>query len=429
MKKKITRFSLVLLGLIAFSVLNAQTVNMDRYITLTVLQGQNIELDFGADVNNTDIRIVSGTTDATITIGMNYAGSNFFTTGATTMTIYGNIKLFNCRNGNNPTAITGLDVSHNNGLYELECSANSISSLDISNLMQLRYLCCDMNPLTSLDVSNNSLLTTLSCVACTLTSLDVNNLLHLQYLWCNNNSLTSLNVSNLSQLIELNCSENNLTSLNASNLSQLIELDCGYNPISSLNVNNDLQLESLNCGYNSLSSLKVSNLTQLKYFRCQSNNFSKSALDSIFCQLPQKGAGNYSWIMPIESDTSSNYAIVMATTKQNAIDKNWKVVYSSNGSNIPATTGANVCNVGIEDVNNDIISAKVYPNPLTKDLTIEANENIERLEVLNVLGEKVLTKEVNKNNLTLDFSTMNKGVYIIKLYSSKGERSYKVVKE
>lgn len=320
MKKIITRFSLVLLVFISFSSLNAQTVNMNSYIILNVKQGENILLRTEVDSNNTGVRIISGTTDTTITVEA-YLVGNLFMAGATTMTIYGNVKVLDC--SSNKLKITGLNVSHNVELVGLFCSDNSLTSLDVSN---------------------------------------------------------------------------------------------------------NLQLNGLSCYNNRLTSLNVTNLSQLEFLWCFNNNFSTSALDSIYCQLPQKEPECYAWIIPIENDTSSDYAIVMATNKQNAISKNWIVKYE-NLNDIPATTGTYTCNIGIEDVNNNIISAKFYPNPLTNDLTIEANEYIDRLEVLNVLGKKIFTKEVNKNNTTLDFSKMNRGVYIIKLFSAKGESTYKVVKK
>lgn len=320
MKQIITRFSLVLLVFISFSSLIAQTVNMNSYIILNVKQGENILLRTEVDSNNTGVRIISGTTDTTITVEA-YLVGNLFMAGATTMTIYGNVKVFDC--SSNKLKITGLNASHNSELVGLFCSDNSLTSLDVSN---------------------------------------------------------------------------------------------------------NLQLNGLSCYNNRLTSLNVTNLSQLEFLWCFNNNFSTSALDSIYCQLPQKEPESYAWIMPIENDTSSNYAIVMATNKQNAISKNWIVKYEDL-NDIPATTGTYTCNIGIEDVNKNIISAKIYPNPLTKDVTIEANEYIDRLEVLNVLGKKIFTKEVNKNNTTLDFSKMNRGTYIIKLFSAKGESTYKVVKK
>ena len=41
------------------AVIKAQSVNMNRYITLTVKQGQQIKLNLAADVTGTPIKIIS----------------------------------------------------------------------------------------------------------------------------------------------------------------------------------------------------------------------------------------------------------------------------------------------------------------------------------------------------------------------------------
>ena len=48
-------------------------------------------------------------------------------------------------------------------------------------------------------------------------------------------------------------------------------------------------------------------------------------------------------ICPLVNDSDPNKAIVLATNKQNAIAKNWKVQYQSTSTDIPATTGSYVC--------------------------------------------------------------------------------------
>ena len=140
--------------------------NMNSYITLTVKSGKDIKLDFKAAATNTPVRIVSGSNTQDITVGTDwYNGSTpstyTVTAGAFTMTVYGDIIMFDCsENGANLTAI---DVSKNTQLTVLNCSSNQLSSLDLSKNTELFLLSCDDNKLTSLDISKNTKLKELYC--------------------------------------------------------------------------------------------------------------------------------------------------------------------------------------------------------------------------------------------------------------------------
>ncbi|PID95541.1 MAG: hypothetical protein CSA94_01055 [Bacteroidetes bacterium] len=143
--------------------------NMDRYITLTVQQDEEISLDLLADAENTPIKIESGDQTYNITVDDAWTGFQNYTAGSTTMTVYGNIKGVDCRD--NQTKITGLDVSSNTALTLLYCYNNNLSSLDVSGCAALEWLWCHNNTnLSSLDVSG--------CTA-------------LEYLYCHDNNFTT----------------------------------------------------------------------------------------------------------------------------------------------------------------------------------------------------------------------------------------------
>ena len=166
MKKVALIFALIVGLLASASTLQAQTVNMSRYITLTVKKDSAIRLDFKAAANNTPIQIVSGSNTQDITVGTvwydgNYPSTYTVTAGASTMTVYGDIISFDC--SNNGANLTALAPSHNTQLEILHCSGNQLSSLDVSHNTQLTLLDCHNNQLSSLDISHNTQLTGLYC--------------------------------------------------------------------------------------------------------------------------------------------------------------------------------------------------------------------------------------------------------------------------
>ena len=345
MKKILLSFALAVGLLTSASTLQAQ-VNMSRYITLTVSKDSAIRLDFMAASNGTPVRIVSGSNTQDITVGTDwYDGgtpTNFtVTAGASTMTVYGDLTGFGCEM--NRANLTVLDPSHNTQLKELFCNENTLNSLDVSGCTQLTVLYCNNNTLSSLDVSKNTQLRLLSCYSNQLTSLDVSKNTQLTALGCRSNQLTSLDVSKNTQLRLLSCHSNQLTSLDVSKNTQLKKLYCHSNQLTSLDVSKNTELEGLNCANNKLNSLDVSKNTQLEKLYCSGNKFTTATLDDIYCTLPDRTRETNGVIQPVYNSSSSNHATVLATNKQNATAKNWKVQYYQNNTDIPATTGSYVC--------------------------------------------------------------------------------------
>ena len=209
MKKSALIFALIVGLLASASTAMAQTVNMSRYITLTVKSGEAIKLDFKAAADGTPVRIVSGSNTQDTTVGTNWIGRATYTAGSTTMTIYGDLIGFDC--SENGVNLTALDPSHNTQLTYLDCSSNPLSSLDVSKNTQLTLLGCVSNTLSSLDVSKNTQLDLLDCSSNPLSSLDVSQNTQLTRLFCNNNNLSNLDISHNTQLKELYCHSNNFT--------------------------------------------------------------------------------------------------------------------------------------------------------------------------------------------------------------------------
>ena len=361
---KIKLFIALLIGLIASATTMAQTVNMSSYITLTVTKDAAIRLNLKAAVTNTPIRIVSGSNTQDITVGTAWTGKRVYNADGTNMTIYGDLTGFDC--SVNVAKLTALDASKNTQLTVLSCSNNQLTALDVSKNTQLATLFCYNNQLTSLDISRNTQLTTL---------------------FCYNNHFTILDVLKNTALTELDCSKN-----------QLIALD----------VSKNMQLATLFCYNNQLTSLDISKNMQLAELDCYDNNFSTAALDAIYCALPVREAVDNAKIHPVYDASSANHATVLATNKQNAIDKNWKVQYYADNTDIP-TTGSYVCPA------TDIAEATadqqltLYPNPVGDMLYLSATART--IHIYNMYGTEVL-RATDTDRIAV--SNLPTGVYTVK---------------
>ncbi|MBV1887727.1 MAG: T9SS type A sorting domain-containing protein [Urechidicola sp.] len=79
-----------------------------------------------------------------------------------------------------------------------------------------------------------------------------------------------------------------------------------------------------------------------------------------------------------------------------------RILFTSDPSAILSTE-----RIEIEDVN-----LTLSPNPVNDMLTIRSSSNIEKVEIYNLLGQKVLTDNSDRINV----STLSKGIYVSKVY-------------
>ncbi|RXP44538.1 T9SS C-terminal target domain-containing protein [Lutibacter sp. HS1-25] len=61
----------------------------------------------------------------------------------------------------------------------------------------------------------------------------------------------------------------------------------------------------------------------------------------------------------------------------------------------------------------DLQKIEIYPNPVQNTLQINSSKELLKIEVFNILGQKMLSKE---NSDTIDVSSLNKGIYLAKIY-------------
>jgi hypothetical protein len=77
----------------------------------------------------------------------------------------------------------------------------------------------------------------------------------------------------------------------------------------------------------------------------------------------------------------------------------------------------------------DRTSIKMYPNPVSNTLTIDANSSIQKVSVYNILGQEVMTKSPKSESTTLQTSALEKGTYIVKTDIDGNISTNKLIKE
>ena len=74
-------------------------------------------------------------------------------------------------------------------------------------------------------------------------------------------------------------------------------------------------------------------------------------------------------------------------------------------------------------------SVKMYPNPVKNTLTVEANSEIQRISVYNILGQEVLKASPKSNTATLQTNELQKGVYMVTTEIDGKLSTSKIIKE
>ncbi|HET6226795.1 MAG TPA: M4 family metallopeptidase [Bacteroidia bacterium] len=93
----------------------------------------------------------------------------------------------------------------------------------------------------------------------------------------------------------------------------------------------------------------------------------------------------------------------------------------------PAIIKVDNC-TGVDNINADNIT--VFPNPASSFIGIKSTTNITGVQVMDVLGKVVLTDNTAKASETqLNVSTLNTGVYFIRINTVNAQKLVKIVKE
>lgn len=100
----------------------------------------------------------------------------------------------------------------------------------------------------------------------------------------------------------------------------------------------------------------------------------------------------------------------------------------SNGDQEIRVGFVEVTKEGVASVDSFFSSqVSVYPNPANEFVKISSSVDINRVEIYNLIGKKVIsTSKITNNNL--DVSSLSKGVYLMKLTSGESVASRKLIK-
>jgi Secretion system C-terminal sorting domain/Cleaved Adhesin Domain/Fibronectin type III domain len=88
-----------------------------------------------------------------------------------------------------------------------------------------------------------------------------------------------------------------------------------------------------------------------------------------------------------------------------------------------------ICGAALATTSFDVSSLNVFPSPVKNTLNISFDKNINSVSIYNILGQEVITKNVNATESKIDMSKLSSGNYLVKIISDNVVKTVKVVKE
>lgn len=77
----------------------------------------------------------------------------------------------------------------------------------------------------------------------------------------------------------------------------------------------------------------------------------------------------------------------------------------------------------------DLNELKVYPNPVSSVLNLDFNRSISRADIYTIVGQQVMSQEVNATSGRIDMSPLAAGTYLVKILVEGVTKTLKVIKE
>ena len=103
---------------------------------------------------------------------------------------------------------------------------------------------------------------------------------------------------------------------------------------------------------------------------------------------------------------------------------------STDGSEGPvdvSITTADGATLGTQEAQG-ISGFAYYPNPVNNQLSLRANNAIDQVEILNILGQTVLTTSPSTTSTAIDMTALNQGTYFVRVQAGDAIQTVKVIK-
>jgi len=83
--------------------------------------------------------------------------------------------------------------------------------------------------------------------------------------------------------------------------------------------------------------------------------------------------------------------------------------------------------LGINDEEDEKLS--IFPNPVVSKLTISSPIKIDKINISNISGKKILERNVHSDEININMSDYKNGMYFIQIESDAKKNTYRIIKK
>lgn len=127
-----------------------------------------------------------------------------------------------------------------------------------------------------------------------------------------------------------------------------------------------------------------------------------------------------------EITPAEGYEIESIVVDNITVETNSSYAFSNIIANHSIRANFKLIDLGIEDKN--LSGLTVYPNPVRDILTIAFEQDISNVEVFNLVGQNIYTKNINDKTGQIDMTHFSSGTYFIKVYCNNKSKIFKVLR-
>jgi hypothetical protein len=81
------------------------------------------------------------------------------------------------------------------------------------------------------------------------------------------------------------------------------------------------------------------------------------------------------------------------------------------------------------NVNNEVSSCKIYPNPATDFIKVTSEIDINKIDIYSYTGALIKELNVSGNNAVININDLNAGIYFVKVTDTSGTKMERILKQ
>ncbi|MEG1022542.1 MAG: T9SS type A sorting domain-containing protein, partial [Myroides sp.] len=136
---------------------------------------------------------------------------------------------------------------------------------------------------------------------------------------------------------------------------------------------------------------------------------------------------NVKWFLSA-NDAAKLINELSATTPLTDATTYYGVIVTPNNCGSLVPTAVKVT-INLSNAELDLTQLKYYPNPVDSELNISYIEEIKKVEVFTITGQRVFGNDYQGNEVKVDLSRLSAGTYLVKIETAKASQFVKIVKK